>query len=226
MAGYGYYSGVGSSPYYVGQDDQQAGQSAGVKPAEWDPNAGAIVPKETQAQMTPGAYGSASYASMMPQWMQDYFDAQNVQNGAGLDFQRSLAMEQLPQLQKQYGMNAAMNPYFTQQAGVAKGFDPFNNNVFTTDTSIENPTTQKFVTTKHNPFSGASLGEETYYGDIQGPPGQPRQTTGYDALTAPYTGKDFRRDAMTAGLYSQATRGAPALAQANMDIFNRAKKLW
>lgn len=225
MAGYGYYSGVGSSPYYVGQDSQQAGQSAGVEPAPFDPNAGAIVPKETQGQMTPGAYGSASYASMMPQWMQDYFDAQNnTNNGAGIDFQRDLAMNRLPQLQQQYGMNAAANPYFTQQ-NVGKGFDPFNNSVYTDQAFNENPELMGINTTQHNPFSGASTGQTTSYAPMQ-VGGDAKAWNGYDAFSKPYTGKDARRDAFTGGMYSQATRMAPAAFQLGKDIFKQGKKLW
>lgn len=218
MAGYGYYSGVGSSPYYVGQDADQAGQTAGVQPSA--PAAeGYGMP--SQAQSSPGAYGAASYASMMPQWMQDYFDANLTGQGfASLDKQRGLLQERLPQLQQQYGMNAAMNPYFAGQ-NVGKGYDPFNSNLYTTESMEENPELQKYISTQRNPFSGAALGQETYYQQKEagGPDTSYQPMFAWDKSGTKYGGQDAKRDMLTGGMYSLNTRGVPSAAKA-------FKKLW
>jgi hypothetical protein len=219
MAGYGYYSGVGSSPYYVGQDSDQAGQTAGVQPA--GVGGGGGMGPETPSEATPGAYGAAGYASLMPQWMQDYFDAKYAgqQGTGGLDTQRYLAGTGLSNLKKQYGEKTAMNPYFTTVGGIGKGFDPFTYDVVektTQDGRWEeyNPqfTYNRTTTQGKNPFTGEVKNTSYSYDQTYGPAYQSGGGGGY-------SGQDLRRDMLTGGLYSLNTKAVPA-------AINKAKKLW
>lgn len=167
MAGYGVYSGTSGYDYSVGNG---GGMGAGQAQTGVDGSANPIQ-NPSQAQMTPGSYGAATYASLMPQWMQDYFDA-NVagEGGESLDRQRSLWSTELPALKARYGEQAALNPYFTQQAGIEKGFDPFNYDVTETNTQSGrfaeyNPqfTYDKVTQMGRDPFSGAVKNSQTQY---------------------------------------------------------------
>lgn len=218
MAGYGIYEGVGGLPYSVGgSGGVGAGPSQGGGVGGGGPSN-----MENAPQNTPGSYGAAGYAALMPQWMQDYFDAKyaGMQGTGGLDIQRYLGGTGLENLKRQYGEKAALNPYFTQ-AGMGKGFDPFTFDVVE-KTSQEgrwaeyNPqfTYNRTTTVGKDPFSGAEKNRSYSYEQTYGPA---YQSDG--GFMGGYGGQDLKRDALTGGLYSLNTKAVPA-------AINKAKKLW
>ena len=157
MAGYGVYDGIGGIPYSVGSG---GGAGAPSQPTQMAPS-GPSGPA-TPAQAAPGAYGANIYAQMMPQWMQNYFDTNLTGLGSlSSQYQRAYATEGMDYLKSRYGEKAAMNPYFAQMGGVDKGFNPFGNSVYTTESMEENPELQKYIQTQRYPFSGAALGTST-----------------------------------------------------------------
>lgn len=213
MAGYDVYSGIGGVPYSVGSTGQTQAQQGVQTGADGSVNP---IQNPSQEQTSPGAYGAASYAGLMPQWMQDYFDAHLAGNGfQSLDSQRGLAVNDLASLKNKYGEQAAMNPYFTTVGGMDKGFDPFNYDVVQNTTqngrwADYNPqfTYNRTQTQGRDPFSGAVKNTSYSYDQTYGNGGD----SGYDSG---YNGTDAKRDALTGGLYSM-----------NKGLASGGKKLW
>lgn len=214
--GYGIYSGIGGLPYSVGATGSPTGQKSVDEPV------GGIMARPTQAQDTPGAYGSDVYSSLMPQWMKDYFDSYGTGKGTqSLDTARDLILEKLPGLVNRYGRNTAMNPYFTKQPGAQKGFDPFNNPYYTQNVQEGrfeeyNPqfTYKRTITEKRDPFSGDVQSSQTQYDQTYGPSYQ--SDGGFNPYKAGLIG--------VATVPYLATKGGMAVGGAGVKAFKKGWK--
>lgn len=216
--GYGIYSGIGGLPYAVGgaaNFGSPTGQQSVGAPQ------GSPVARPTQEQQSPGAYGSDIYSSLMPQWMQDYFDANSTGQGShSLDTARELLVQRYPELIQKYGQSAAMNPYFTKQSGAQKGFDPFKNPYYTTNVESGrfqeyNPwfTYNKTTTQKRDPFSGDVQDTQVKYDQTYGDGGQ----AGYEGSDVfgmnPYQLGAMALAPTVYGPYVAAKKAAPTVAK-------------
>lgn len=154
MAGFGLYQGTQGIPYNVGKQGfpevQTQGVGGGINMGDKDMSPGAA--------SAPGSYGSSAYLSGLPQWLQDYFDANLAgQGGESLSAAQGLYGNIYPELIKQYGLGVAQNPYFTSKGDAEKGFDPFNNNYFQTDIT-QRPNSTIYAKSQRNPFTGELIG--------------------------------------------------------------------